>query len=95
MGRLNALVTLVSVLVAVTVADITTTFVSPGDCVCSTTNVNGRSRAGTSASVVVTIPSGRCGTIFGSYYPTANDYKWFQLNYGGQVGLFLWVIHLR
>ncbi|BFZ14403.1 hypothetical protein BsWGS_17441 [Bradybaena similaris] len=85
MRRLNAVVTLVSVLVAVTVADITTTFVSPGDCVCSTANVNGRSRAGTSGSVVLTIPSGRCATIFGSVSPTVNGYKWFQLSYSGQI----------
>ncbi|GFO47804.1 spore cortex-lytic enzyme-like [Plakobranchus ocellatus] len=65
------------------VADITGTTVRAGDCVCATTGVNARDRAGLSGTIVTTLSAGQCGTIFGGIL-TKDGYRWYEIKYNSQ-----------
>lgn len=90
MGHLGLLVVIVICFVAVISADLTTTTVSSGDCVCATSSVNARNAAGLSSSVILTIRTGQCVTISGTS-TAADGYTWYQVTYNGQT---LWVAGL-
>lgn len=73
--------------VTVVIADITSSKVRTGDCVCPTTSVNARDKAGLSSNVVLSLTQTMCGTIYGGIL-TRDGYKWFEIKYNGQR---LWV----
>lgn len=81
-GALVAGVVLALVVVDVGASLIGTT-VRAGDCVCATTGVNARDKAGLTGTVVVTLSAGQCGTIFGGIL-TKDGYKWYEIKYNGQ-----------